>query len=181
MKIVWVEFLFFIFLAFYFLFRRNGFPDNIETYGLVSGLWTSTFALGAFIGPSVSGYLYDSIGFREAVLFIIILHAIVGIIVLITIFFERNPQPYKELNANEPLLRNHEKFFDKTWAISTEYLNVFVPVLFKWFFFLNQEIWIDKFKWELHVNRSTAYLSYDKRNGLQRLESQKLSIMVQVS
>lgn len=95
-------------------FRRNGFPDNIETYGLVSGLWTSTFALGAFIGPCVSGYLYDTIGFREAVLFIIILHAVVGLIVLITVLFERNPRPYKELSANEPLLRNHEKLFDKT-------------------------------------------------------------------
>ena len=29
---------------------RNGFPDNLSTYGLISGMWTSTFALGAFIG-----------------------------------------------------------------------------------------------------------------------------------
>lgn len=50
---------------------RNGLPDNIETYGLISGLWTSTFALGAFIGPSVSGALYDSIGFRTSTIFII--------------------------------------------------------------------------------------------------------------
>lgn len=50
---------------------QNGLPDNIETYGVISGLWTSTFALGAFIGPSVSGALYDSIGFREATIFVI--------------------------------------------------------------------------------------------------------------
>lgn len=49
----------------------HGLPDNIETYGLISGLWTSTFALGAFIGPSVSGALYDSIGFRESTIFVI--------------------------------------------------------------------------------------------------------------
>lgn len=52
-------------------YRCKGLPDNIETYGLISGLWTSTFALGAFIGPSVSGALYDSIGFRGASLFIV--------------------------------------------------------------------------------------------------------------
>lgn len=29
---------------------RYGFPDTIDTYGLVSGLWTSVFAFGAFVG-----------------------------------------------------------------------------------------------------------------------------------
>ena len=28
----------------------SGFPDTVDTYGLISGLWTSVFALGAFIG-----------------------------------------------------------------------------------------------------------------------------------
>ena len=28
----------------------HGFADNLSTYALVSGLWTATFALGAFIG-----------------------------------------------------------------------------------------------------------------------------------
>ena len=53
------------------MYRKKGLPDTIETYGLISGLWTSTFALGAFIGPSVSGALYDSIGFRRATFFIV--------------------------------------------------------------------------------------------------------------
>lgn len=92
-------------------FRRHGLPDNIDTYGLVSGLWTSAFALGAFVGPSVSGMLYDSIGFRKAVLFIIVLHIIVGSIVLITFILEKKPQLYKELDASEPLLRDHERLF----------------------------------------------------------------------
>lgn len=55
----------------------RGLPNNIETYGLVSGLWTSTFALGAFVGPSVSGALFDSIGFRNSTLFVIGLHGFV--------------------------------------------------------------------------------------------------------
>lgn len=105
----------FHFFSFHVLNSCHGFPDNIETYGLVSGLWTSTFAFGAFFGPSVSGFLYDSIGFRKAVIFIITLHVIVAFVVLITIMFERKPQPYKELSATEPLLRSHDSmFFDKT-------------------------------------------------------------------
>lgn len=29
---------------------QHGFNDGLETYGLISGLWTSTFAFGAFLG-----------------------------------------------------------------------------------------------------------------------------------
>ena len=58
-------------------FRQYGFPNNLETYGLISGLWTSTFALGAFIGPSVAGILLDNIGFRNATMFIVLLHMLV--------------------------------------------------------------------------------------------------------
>ena len=29
---------------------KNGFPDSIDTYGVISGLWTSVFAFGAFLG-----------------------------------------------------------------------------------------------------------------------------------
>ena len=33
---------------------KAGFPDTIDTYGLVSGLWTSVFAFGAFVGEKAS-------------------------------------------------------------------------------------------------------------------------------
>lgn len=59
------------------IFRSYGFGNNIETYGLISGLWTSAFALGAFIGPSVAGILLENIGFRNASQFIVLLHLIV--------------------------------------------------------------------------------------------------------
>jgi len=36
---------------------KHGFPDNIHTYALISSLWTATFALGAFVGPSIAGVL----------------------------------------------------------------------------------------------------------------------------
>lgn len=90
---------------------HHGLPDSIDTYGLVSGLWTSTFAFGAFIGPSISGLLYDSFGFRDSVIFIIALHIIVAFIILVTICTQRTPNPYKELGPSEPLLRCRDPMF----------------------------------------------------------------------
>ncbi|XP_015604899.1 MFS-type transporter SLC18B1 [Cephus cinctus] len=81
-----------------------GFPNNLETYGLISGLWTSTFALGAFIGPSIAGILLDTIGFRNASMFIVLLHLIVGIVA--TLFLtccNSGPKPYTEVGSHEDI------------------------------------------------------------------------------
>ncbi|XP_076395815.1 MFS-type transporter SLC18B1 isoform X2 [Megachile rotundata] len=81
-----------------------GFPNNLETYGLVSGLWTSTFALGAFIGPSVAGILLDNTGFRNGTMFIVMLHLIVGVIAAVFLSScTRKRKPYTEVSANEDL------------------------------------------------------------------------------
>lgn len=50
----------------------SGFPDNIDTHGLISGLWTSVFALGAFVGPTLAGILFDAVGFPWATVFVIV-------------------------------------------------------------------------------------------------------------
>ncbi|NP_001153495.1 uncharacterized protein LOC100123296 precursor [Nasonia vitripennis] len=82
----------------------NGFPNNLDTYGLISGLWTSTFALGAFIGPSVAGILFDNIGFRNASMFIVILHLVVGVTAFVfVICCDRGPKPYTEVNPTDDL------------------------------------------------------------------------------
>ncbi|XP_019866996.1 MFS-type transporter SLC18B1 [Aethina tumida] len=75
----------------------HGFPNNLETYGLISGLWTSTFALGAFIGPSISGILYDNIGFRNASMFIVVTHLLVGFIISLFVICNKRPPTYVEL------------------------------------------------------------------------------------
>ena len=57
-------------IFFFYIYKKNfslkGFPDNINTYAIVSGLWTSSFALGAFIGPTVAGILVDYFDFRTS-------------------------------------------------------------------------------------------------------------------
>lgn len=83
----------------------RGLPDNIETYGLVSGLWTSTFAFGAFIGPSASGLLFDAIGFRGSTMFIVVLELVVGCIIVLFICCDRSQAPYKNVSSVESMLK----------------------------------------------------------------------------
>ncbi|XP_046442778.1 MFS-type transporter SLC18B1-like [Daphnia pulex] len=71
----------------------HGFPNNLSTYGLVSGLWTSTFALGAFVGPSLAGILFDQVGFRYSTLFVITTNALLGILVLFFLCCQRRLSP----------------------------------------------------------------------------------------
>ncbi|XP_059154920.1 MFS-type transporter SLC18B1-like [Physella acuta] len=41
-----------------------GFENNIDTYGVVVGLFNSIFCLGSFIGPMLGGVLIEEMGFR---------------------------------------------------------------------------------------------------------------------
>lgn len=84
---------------------------------MVSGLWTSTFAFGAFIGPFISGILYDYVGFRKAVLFIIATQLLVGAITACFLCYDKNtrsatPKLYKELDPQEPLISNQKHNFE---------------------------------------------------------------------
>jgi len=66
----------------------RGFPDTINTYALVSSIWTSAFALGAFVGPTAAGVLYDAVGFGWSLLFpicwnILVFHAaLIGLVIV---------------------------------------------------------------------------------------------------
>lgn len=68
-----------------------GLPDDITTYGLVSGLWTSSFALGAFIGPSIAGVLFDSVGFGWGTSLVASLHLIVAFVTICSCCCQTKP------------------------------------------------------------------------------------------
>jgi hypothetical protein len=54
-------------------------------------MWTSTFAFGAFLGPSISGILYDNFGFRDSTYFVIVLEVLVAVMfVTFTLFYKEN-------------------------------------------------------------------------------------------
>lgn len=45
---------------------ENGFEEGLSTVGLVSGLSSAMWSVGAFIGPTLGGFLYEKIGFEWA-------------------------------------------------------------------------------------------------------------------
>ena len=66
-----------------------GFPQDMSTLGLVSGLWTSFFALGAFIGPTTAGILVDNFGHRNTTLFVVVLHSLLALSTLLYIVYKK--------------------------------------------------------------------------------------------
>jgi len=82
----------------------SGLPDTIDTYGIVSGLWTSVFAFGAFVGPVAGGFLYYAVTFRWAIFMVIIpellsLATIVAYIVC-SPFWTSTSTAYESLDSN---------------------------------------------------------------------------------
>ncbi|GFG40306.1 hypothetical protein Cfor_06387 [Coptotermes formosanus] len=71
----------------------SGFPDDMSTYGMVSGLWASFFSLGAFVGPSVAGVLYDAVGFRSGTLFPVGVHVLVFLSTVWFVCVGKPPRP----------------------------------------------------------------------------------------
>ncbi|KAH9525868.1 acid phosphatase det1, partial [Dermatophagoides farinae] len=58
---------------------KNGFPDDVTTYSLVSGFWTSFCSLGEILGPMFGGFLTENFGFKQS-------STIMGIIAIIMAF-----------------------------------------------------------------------------------------------
>ncbi|XP_055955226.1 MFS-type transporter SLC18B1 isoform X1 [Patella vulgata] len=46
--------------------KQLGLDESLDTFGMVSGLFNSSFSLGAFVGPSIGGLLQDHFGFGWA-------------------------------------------------------------------------------------------------------------------
>ena len=62
---------------------ESGIPESLEVQAVVSGLFTSAFALGNFFGPTVSGVMYDTIGFDWNCL---VLQAVAVAVLLLSLF-----------------------------------------------------------------------------------------------
>lgn len=46
--------------------HENGFEEGLSTLALVSGLFSAMWSVGAFMGPTLGGFLYEKIGFEWA-------------------------------------------------------------------------------------------------------------------
>ncbi|XP_053917792.1 MFS-type transporter SLC18B1 isoform X2 [Cuculus canorus] len=61
--------------------HENGFEEGLSLLGLVSGLFNAMWSLGAFVGPTLGGYLNEKLGFEWA-------SAIQGGLALLTFEFQ---------------------------------------------------------------------------------------------
>ncbi|CAL8142745.1 unnamed protein product [Orchesella dallaii] len=82
----------------------SGYADDVRTYGLVSGLWTSMTALGFFVGPVCGGILEDLVGFRWGTIFILIQQLI--LVALLAKFFMSNRSKSSDGNKNNSKLED---------------------------------------------------------------------------
>jgi len=74
---------------------KKGFPDDISTYSLISSIWTSAFALGAFVGPTVSGALFDAVGFEWSTLFTVSWNLMVCMVTMMTLIVMKCKSNFK--------------------------------------------------------------------------------------
>ncbi|KFM69104.1 MFS-type transporter, partial [Stegodyphus mimosarum] len=85
---------------------KRGFPDNLATYGMVSALFSTACSTGAFIGPSIGGFLLDTTGYRlgTVVIFAIEVFFLVVLAGYVIIRKVRRDNRRKDGCEREPLL-----------------------------------------------------------------------------
>jgi len=79
--------------------KSRGFPDDVGTYGLVSGMWFSMMSLGCFAGASVAGALLDHFGFQNGIYFILILQVLVALWTILFMFKYKSRRTVKDDTA----------------------------------------------------------------------------------
>jgi len=55
---------------------QKGFKDDIETYLLISGLWSASFYLGFFLGPTFAGISVENFGFRSTTIAFLVIYCL---------------------------------------------------------------------------------------------------------
>ncbi|KAI2810768.1 hypothetical protein BLOT_001932 [Blomia tropicalis] len=50
--------------------KKRGFKNDVSTYGMVSAMFFTSCSIGAFIGPSIGGFLLDTFDYRRSTLLI---------------------------------------------------------------------------------------------------------------
>jgi len=60
-----------------------GYADDLNTYIMISGMWSASFYIGNFIGPTAAGFLVDAYGFEWTT---VVFFSLYGFILLVDIF-----------------------------------------------------------------------------------------------
>lgn len=70
-----------------------GYPDDTSTYGLIAGLWSSTYSLGEVLGPSLGGYLLETYDFPISSTVMAALSF--GLAIFVLLYFSTIRSPYE--------------------------------------------------------------------------------------
>ena len=89
--------------------HEAGFPADLSTCGLISGIWASSFALGCFLGPSVGGASLETFGFRWASQIVVVMHIILAIGTAFFMLPSSNKKTNEELKESAPLMKRNTK------------------------------------------------------------------------
>ena len=69
----------------------HGLPNSPEIYGMATSLWQSAYSIGAFVGPSCGGVMYQYLGFENGTLFPVGLNIFLVSMVVISCLFCKDP------------------------------------------------------------------------------------------
>uniref|UniRef100_A0A0K0F9X2 MFS-type transporter SLC18B1 (inferred by orthology to a human protein) n=1 Tax=Strongyloides venezuelensis TaxID=75913 RepID=A0A0K0F9X2_STRVS len=83
--------------------KEKGYEDNFQTYGCVSGIFQSAFALGGFLGPTIGGFSAEWFGFNWTVALIGFANGIFLIILFIYILLPKVKKNMDELEKIEDI------------------------------------------------------------------------------
>ncbi|GIY40328.1 MFS-type transporter SLC18B1 [Caerostris extrusa] len=100
---------------------NRGLPPDLSTYGLVSSMIASSQSLGAFIGPSIGGYLYDELGFRKASMTLMVLEIVLIILLIISICNKKNWIKTAEVTMKNETTKNGKKSLSNGYIAKEEY------------------------------------------------------------
>ncbi|CAG0923968.1 unnamed protein product [Notodromas monacha] len=83
----------------------TGYPDTIDTFSTISGIWQSSFSLGETIGPFLGGAFLDLYGFSKATTTVALIIALSGLMVLMEflIFFKGCSPADRDSSCNTSL------------------------------------------------------------------------------
>ena len=79
------------------------FPEDVQTYSLVSSLWTASFAIGSFLGTSLAGPLFDNIGWDWSCT------VVQGLIPMVLAFSVTAAYVVRQRNQKEGIKRKNSK------------------------------------------------------------------------
>ncbi|KAI0208989.1 hypothetical protein LSAT2_006333 [Lamellibrachia satsuma] len=69
--------------------KKAGLDNGMALYSSTAGLWGSMYALGDFLGPTIGGWLYDSMGFAWTVTYVAIACFVMAVLLCLLCLCER--------------------------------------------------------------------------------------------